>query len=150
MSKIGEIYPKIIAKIDELFPYKTRLHNPYSIEENPDVVKKDSWGLRVGDASPEEIEFCNLSINRQFTFVLVKQMVSLAGKEDGFDDLSIKLLDEQQTFLNAFYSPDEIGAQELIDRLDFSSITGVQQLVTNAKRYLFCEITFNILTSESI
>lgn len=150
MSKIGQIYPKIIAKIDELFPYKTRLHNPYSIEENPDIVKKDSWGLRVGDAATEEIEFCNLSLNRQFTFILIKQMVSLAGKEDGFDELSIKLLDEQQDFMTAFYSPEEIGAQDLIDRLDFSSITGVQQLVTNEKRYLFCEITFNILTSEKI
>ena len=150
LSKIGTVYSAIIDQIETLYPTKVRLHNPYELTDNPEIVCKDSWGLRVEDAAREDQEFCNLSITRTFTIVFLRQFVSLASKEDGFDATSINLLEDQQTFLESFYSPDEINQQSNIDKIDFSSITGVREMINNEKKYLFSEVTFTITISELI
>ena len=150
MSKISTVYSAIITKIGTLYPSKTRLHNPYQIIENPEIIRKDSWGLRTESAFREDTEYCNLSLNREFTIVFVRQFVSLAGKEDGFDAVTASLLEDQQTFCNAFYSTDQIGQSANVERIEISSISGVQELIGDEKKYLFSEVTFNILISESI
>ena len=150
MSKIESAYNSIIEACNELYSLKSRLHNPYSIEENPDVIKKDSWGIRTNGATREEQDLCNLSINRSFTFILIKQLVSLAGKEDGFDSVTIGLLNDQQLFLDRFYKPDNLDNLENIDLVEIGDISGLQSLVTDEKKYLFCEITFSIITSNTI
>ena len=148
MSKISTVYTAIISKAIDLFPDKTRLHNPYNLEENPDIVRKNSWGLRVENASQETVEYCNLSLNRTFTMVFLRQFVSLASKEDGFDAVTALLLEDQQTFSQSIFSPTEIGQQINIDRIEINSISGIQEMTSGEKKYLFNEVTFNILISE--
>lgn len=148
MTKISTVYNAIIDKANDLFPDKTRLHNPYNLEENPEIVRKNSWGLRVESANQETIEYCNLSLSRTFTMVFVRQFVSLASKEDGFDSVTSSLLEDQQTFSQSIFSPTEIGQQSNIDRIEISSISGIQEMTSGEKKYLFNEVTFNILISE--
>lgn len=150
MSKITDVYSAVISEIETLFPSKTRLHNAYNLEENPEIVRKDSWGLRVETATREDTEFCNLSLNRQFTIVFLRHFISLAGKEDGFDAVTVSILEDQQDLSNVLYSPSELGEQAIIDRIEISNISGIQELATGEKRYLYGEITFNILISELI
>lgn len=150
VSKVSVIYSAIIDKMEALYPTKIRLHNPYELTENPEIVCKNSWGISVEDASREDVEYCNLSIVRTFKATFLRQFITLASKEDGFDAVTALLLEDQQTFLNAFYSPDEIGQQGIIERIDFTSISGINQLVSGEKKYLFSEVTFNILISEAI
>jgi hypothetical protein len=150
MSKISTVYTAIIDKMEALYPTKIRLHNPYELTENAEMVCKNSWGIAVEDASREDLEYCNLSILRTFKAIFLRQFVTLSSKEDGFDAITALLLEDQQTFLNAFYSPDEIGQQGIIERIDFTTISGVNQLVSGEKKYLFSEVTFNILISEAI
>lgn len=150
MSKISTVYNAILAKVVSIYPTKIRLHNPYELSDNPEIVCKDSWGLRVEDATREDGEFCNLSLTRTFTLVCIRQMVTLASKENGFDSVTASLLEDQQTFLNAFYSPDEIGQPSSIDKIDFTTISGVKEMTANEKKYLFNEVTFTITISELV
>jgi hypothetical protein len=150
MSKITAVYSGLISSIESAFGSKTRLHNPYQLEENPDIVRKDAWGIKVLDASREDLEYCNLSLNRSFSVVFLRQFISLAGKEDGFDYITGQILEDQQTLSGLLFSPDEIGEQENIDRIEITGISGVQELATGEKRYLFGEVTFSILISELI
>lgn len=150
MSKIGIVYPAIIDKIITLFPTKGRLHNPYELLENPEMCRKDAWGLKVESASREELEFCDISINRTFTIVFVRQFITLANKEDGFDAVTVSLIEDQQTFLESFFSTDKIGQGDNIERIDIEAISGVNELVGDEKKYLFSEVTFNILINEAI
>ena len=150
MSKISTIYPAIISTIETLFPAKTRLHNPYNVEENPDLVRKNAWGLRVESAEKVDQEFCDLSLSRQYTVIFVRNFVSLQGKEDGFDATTVSILEDQQSLTSALYSTDRIGQSALIDIIDIVSISGVQELKTDEKKYLLCEVTFTITISELI
>jgi hypothetical protein len=136
--------------MEVLYPTKIRLHNPYELTENAEMVCKNSWGIGVEDASREDLEYCNLSISRTFKATFLRQFVTLASKEDGFDAVTALLLEDQQTFLNAFYSPDKLDQQSIIEKIDFTTISGVNQLVSGEKKYLFSEVTFNILISEAI
>ena len=150
MSKISTVYLSLISSIEAAFSGKVRLHNPYQLEENPDIVRKDAWGLRVLDANREELEFCNLSLNRSFTLVFLRQFISLSGKEDGFDNVTALILEDQQTAANLLFSPNELGIAATVDKIDISNISGIQELTTGEKRYLFGEVTFNIIISELI
>lgn len=150
MSKISTVYAALISSIETLYPLKTRLHNPYNLEENPDLVRKDSWGLKVEGANREDIEYCNLSLSRSFTMVFLRQFVSLAGKEDGFDVVTLGILEDQQLFSQLIFSPSELGVESDVARIEIESISGIQELASGEKKYLFGEITFNITISELI
>ena len=150
MSKISTAYNEIISKIDCLYLDKTRLHNPYQIIENPEITRKNAWGLKVETADREETEYCNLSLIRNFTIVFVRQFISLAGKEDGFDSISALILEDQQTFCSAFFSANGIADNSVIDRIGIDSISGINEVIGDEKKYLFGEVTFNILISEQI
>lgn len=150
MSNISTIYDAVIAKLDILFPGKQRIHNAYELSDNPEITMKDSWGLKVLGASREEIEFCNLSITRDFSFILIRQFATVGTKEDAFDAISKYLLEDQQSFLDNFFSPTELGVANVVDRIEFDSIGGIDFVQTEQKKYLFCEITFKITTSESV
>jgi len=150
MSKLSTIYPALITEVETIFTGKTRLHNPYTIEENPDLVRKNAWGIKVEDASKEDQEFCDLSLARQFTVVMLRQFVSLAGKENGFDAVTLALLEDQQSLAMLLHSPNEIGQEQIIDIINVTNISGIQELKTDEKKYLLCEVTFTITISELI
>lgn len=148
--KISTIYDSIVSKMDTLFPSKQRLHNPYELSDNPEIIAKDSWGLKIGSASREEIDYCNLSIGREFTLILIRQFATVGNKEDAFDAISKLLMEDQQTVLNNLWSTSELNQQSIIDQIAFESIGGIDFQETNQKKYLFCEITFRITISESL
>lgn len=150
MSKISEIYSSLVSVIEEAFGSKTRLHNPYQLEENPDIVRKDAWGIKVLEANREDLEYCNLSLSRSFSVVFIRQFVSMTGKEDGFDYITGQILEDQQTMSGILFSPSEIDKQDIIDRIEITNISGIQELTSGEKRYLFGEVTFSILISELI
>ena len=150
MSKISTVYSALISSVDSAFGGKSRLHNPYQIEENPDIIRKDAWGIKVLEANREDVDYCNLSLNRSFSVVFVRQFVSLSGKEDGFDSVTAMILEDQQTLSGILFSPSEIDQENNIDRIDITNISGIQELIAGEKRYLFGEVTFNILISELI
>lgn len=133
-----------------MFPSKQRLHNPYELSDNPELIMKDSWGLKVGSAERIDIEFCNLSVKREYVFILVRQFATVGNKEEAFDIVSKSILEDQQTFMNSFYSPSEIGLPSSIDQIEISNIGGIEFNTADQKKYLFCELTFNITLSEAV
>lgn len=150
MSKISTAHDAIIAKALALFVSKTRIHNPYELSDNAELTMKDSWGLKIGSADYTEHEFCNLTVGRMFTFILIRQFASTGVSGSAFDATTKSLLEDQQTFLNNIYSPTELGVQDSIDKIDIESVTGIEFMQADQKKYLFCEISFRILTSEPV
>lgn len=150
MTKLTTVYNAIISQTTTLFSTKTRLHNPYQVLENPEIVRKDAWGIKVLDANKEVLEHCSLTVKRNYTLILVKQFVSLVGKEDGFDAVSLNLMEAQQSFCQLVNSPSELGVDGSVDQIDINKISGINQIVDNEKKYLSCEVGFTITISELI
>lgn len=150
MSRITNVYNALVTQLSTTLSGKIRLHNPYNLEENAAIVAKDSWGLRVESATKQDQEFCNLSLERSFTVVLMRQMVSLASKEDGFDAVTVGMLEDQQSVAALLSSPNELGQESIIDFINITDISGIQEMTSGEKKYLFSEVAFTITISESI
>jgi hypothetical protein len=147
MSYVGTIYDAIISKCNTLFPTKNRLHNPYELQDNPEIIIKDSWGLKVLSASHVEIENCTLSVARSYNFLLVRQFATVGTKETAFDTVTKSILEDQKLFLDNIYSLSELGIESTIDQIEIGDISGIEFLQTDQKKYLFTEITFKITSS---
>lgn len=147
---ISTVYDSITTKANTLFASKTRLHNPYEFSDNAEIMMKDAWGLKVNGAERLDIEFCNLSISREYTFVLMRQFPTVGAAKDAFDSISKSLLEDQQTFLNNIWSPTELGLPSDIDQININSIGGIEFMVSDQKKYLFLELTFTITLSTAV
>lgn len=147
---ISTVYDSIITKANTLFASKTRLHNPYEFSDNAEIMMKDAWGLKVNGAERLDIEFCNLSISREYTFVLMRQFPTVGAAKDAFDSISKSLLEDQQTFLNNIWSPSELGLPNDIDQITINNIGGIEFTVSDQKKYLFLELTFTITLSTAV
>lgn len=150
MSNVSTSYDAIITKANTLFASKTRLHNPYELSDNAEIMTKDTWGLKVNGAERLDIEFCNLSISREYTFILMRQFPTVGAAKDAFDSISKSLLEDQQTFLNNIWSPTELGVQNDIDQININSIGGIEFMTADQKKYLFTELTFTITLSTAV
>ena len=150
MSNISTAYDAIITRANALFASKTRLHNPYELSDNAEIMTKDAWGLKVNGAERLDIEFCNLSISREYTFILMRQFPTVGAASSAFDTITKALLEDQQVFLNNIWSPTELGIQNDIDQININSIGGIDFMNADQKKYLFTELTFTITLSTAV
>lgn len=141
------IYNAVVAKAGDLFSGKQRMHNPYELSDNPELILRDSWGLKVGSAEFIEIEYCNLSIGREYTLILTRQFATIGSARDAFDSVTVSMLEDQQLFLNNIYSSSELGIPDEIIQIVITNIGGIDFAVADQKKYLFLEITFRITLS---
>lgn len=144
------IYNAIVSKAETLFPSKQRMHNPYELSDNPELILRDAWGLKVGSAEFVDIEYCNLSIGREYTFLLTRQFATLGSTKDAFDASTVAMLEDQQTMLNHLHSQSELGIPNDIDEITISNVGGIDFMVTDQKKYLFLELTFRITLSTAV
>ena len=147
---ISSTYDAVINKANVLFASKSRLHNPYELSDNPELIMKDTWGVKVNGAERLNIEFCNLSISREYTFILMRQFPTVGAAKDAFDSITKSLLEDQQIFLNNIWSPTELGVQNDIDQININSIGGIEFMTADQKKYLFTELTFTITLSTAV
>lgn len=150
MSKITTVYSAIVTKLGEVYTGRNRLINPYELTDNAEIMTRNAWGLKVLSASRQEQDFCDLSIERTFSFILVRQFPSVSSKANDFDAISISLLEDQHLFLDEFWNPAMIGQIENISKIDFSSISGINFLISDEKKFLYTEIEFTVTINESI
>lgn len=148
--KIGTIYDAIVSKCNNLFPNKKRLHNPYELTDNPELIMNDAWGLKVLTSSYVENEFCNLTSAREFSLILTRGFATVGSKGDAFDSVTKGLLEDQNTLINNFYSISELGIPSTIDQIEISSIGGIEFMINNQKSLLYCEIIIKITMSEQL
>jgi len=147
MSEISDVYDAIISKMVELFPNKPRIPNPYSLQDNPDRLLKDSWGVSVGDGSRTELSFCHLQLERSFEIVLTREMFTIDTKEDGFDFSVKSLLEDARTVQLEFYKLDELGIADKIDQLDISGTGPISTIF--GEKYKFLSLSINITVKVS-
>lgn len=150
MTNVTVSYNAIIAKAESLFASKTRLHNPYELTDNPEIIMRNAWGLKVSPAERVDIEFCNLSISREYSFILLRQFATVGNSETAFDAVTVGLLEDQQTFLNHLWSQTELSIPDTIDEIQISNIGGIEFMQADQKKYLFTEITFRITVSTAV
>lgn len=150
MSSISTAYDAVIARMGTLFPSKVRLHNPYELSDNAEITTRDSWGLRVGPAVQNIIEFCCFSSDREMTIILQRQFPTVGKEPTAFDYITKSILEDQKTIVDNLFSPSELGVEGDVDKIDITNISGIQFNQDDQKKYIFVEISFTITTSAPL
>jgi hypothetical protein len=148
MSKITTVYNKIIEKLSELYPDKQRIPNAYSLTDNNDNLLRDSFGLKVGSADFEELEFCNFVVNRTFSVVLTREMFRLESSTGEFDDRSVKMLEDVYEVQELFFNYNELGIGDDILRVQIGSASEVTAFNGDKSNFLSMEASFTFSIKE--
>jgi hypothetical protein len=151
MSKFSTVYDTLIAKIIELFPDKTRISNPYSIEENKNLFLRDGWGLTVRDASESGFQ-TNGDFNKTQTFgiVFTKEVIRTESDTDDFDTQIKLLFEDHKTLENTMLNCAQLGIPDSVGIINFSSNTGVQFVFVGDNNFIFSETQYTIDIIEAL
>lgn len=142
MSKQADVYDALVAKLGVIFPTHSRLPNPYSREENANVLLEKAWGLVVGSAINTERKLSKTkSYEREFVVVLTRQASTTTHDVTLADTLIKLLLDDQNSLLLAIEDDPQISST--VSDAVVPGDTGIE--FDDESRYYFLETA---LTTE--
>ena len=137
MSELSEIYDAIILEMTGLFSSThNRIPNPYSLEDNPDLMLNKGWGVAVGASNPRELDYCHVRMERTFRLITTRKMYYIDTKQDIFDATLKELLDDHTIIQKEFYKTDEIGVEAKVDQITIGSSSEPRVIFSEKYKYL--------------
>lgn len=147
-TKISNIYDDILTELETLFPDKDRIYNPYSLVDNPSIILRDSYGLRVEEAEGVNRDFTTYSRFRNFAIVLTREVVKTDAQEDAFDAPAKALLEDINKLQKHFLGPDEFNSATNIDIVNLAGLSGIEFFYFDKTNYIAMDITLSIQVSN--
>lgn len=156
MSNVTDVYDAILTELAVLFPLKTKVFNPYAIDDNPEFVLRDGYGMAVGASTAPQNEFKSVWQERDFLITLTQQVVKSEEDSEKTDDSVKLLLEDLKTLQNEFCKSDQIGIESDIENIVIGTCSGVQFIFGNEETgdlredFIFITQTFQMTWSELI
>jgi hypothetical protein len=140
----------MLTTLTALFPTKTRIPNPYDLTDNPIILLRDGYGLKLDDEAPARSEFCNFSRNKIFTIVLAREVLKGDMQTTQFDT-AVKAMQEdvyelQKDLLNV----DQIGIESSIEKIDMGGTSGIVSFIGERSNFIAMEIMFFIQITDNL
>lgn len=154
MSNISTIFDVILTTMDALFTggdAKTRLPDPYELEENPLGMLRNGYGLRTGPSESPEFEFNSTLQSRSFDIPLTRELRRLESDTTVFETVQKQLLEDLKTIQVRFENVDQLGVELSIQNISVGGSTGIEFLNTEENgKFLTITQTFIFEWSEEI
>jgi hypothetical protein len=146
MSKVSDVYDDFLAALGDLFPSKTYISNPYSLEDNKYPFLIDGYGLRVDDESDNAAVFNFFNTSHTFTVILTRELKRMESDSVPVHDV-VKLLKEDVFSLKtALYNSADISSD--IELINFGTVSGVNFLLTDNNSFMSIEASFLVVINE--
>jgi hypothetical protein len=149
-SKITSVYDAILDELESLYPNKTRVPYPYSLADNNARFLIDGYGFTIGPANFEQFEFCNFMTSREVTVVLTKEIFRTDSDAITVDDVAKSLLESVYDVQKLFYSYNELNVPSDIAKVDISSVSGMEQVLSGRQSFLTMSASFNFFILENL
>ena len=150
MSKISTIFDTLLTTIAALYPSKTRIPNPYIIDDNSNQFLRDGYGLRISPETPSDSEFCRFSRTRTFGIVLTKEVITTDSQTSQLDTASKALLEDVYTIQKDFMNYDQIGINDSIEKIDMLGTSAIEFYKGEFIDIISIEVLFNIQVTDDI
>lgn len=150
MSKISTVYDGINSSLATLFPTKTQLFDPYDLDQNPDHILNNSYGIRVNSASGLSQTFKDFNISRDFEIVFTRSMVKTPDQRTTLNTVQKNLLEDIYTVTNDFYNVDKFGLGDSAAKVEIGGLSGIDSALGDEKRFLSISINFIIDVIEDL
>jgi len=143
---LSNIIDALHTEMDTLFAAtKTIIPNPYSIIDNPIVYLKDGYGLQVND---EGIAISGTlkddNAIRAFNFILVKEIFRLENDVTIMRTETKTILEDQRSFKDRILDFDQLGITDQIDKINFSTASGIEFIAADKYNFITCNLAFTI------
>ena len=148
MSKISTVYDAMLTRLGVLYPNKTRIPNPYNIEDNNDNFLIDGFGLIVDSSAVQPHEFCNFNVERTFTVILTREMIATDSDETKYDSVAKLLLEDVYTLQKDFYNVNQLASEASIEQISLGPSSGVSEIFSGKINHLSIETSFLIQVRE--
>ncbi len=153
MSKISTIFDRLNVLIPTLtgFTTKTKISNPYSLEDNTDILLKNGWGLKLLPGSSSDLQtFHEIGTVRQIAIVTTVQNISIGNNNALIDDKSKELAENINTLRLAFEGPNQLDIEASVNKVDYVSDSGIEFIIGEKFNFLAIEAVFNFDINETI
>jgi len=136
MSNITDVYNAILSELVTLYPNKTKIPNPYSLQDNPSNFLKNGYGLTIESTTREDGEIKNIVLEYNFTIVLTKEIVRTDSDDEKIDDNTILLLEDLFEGQKRFYQVDQLGVADKIRIIELGTATNYETFVTGDNNFI--------------
>lgn len=148
-TTITDVYNNFVTVIETALPSHKRLHNPYSVEENPEMIVRKGWGLQIDDGinsnrciSPEYY------LQRNFSVVITRENVAKDSDPVRRDAAKLELLEDLHLLISASVLDNTLT--QVAARFQYESDTGLQEVYIQDKPYSFIQAQFLVEYSQQI
>jgi hypothetical protein len=150
MSNVSIILDQVIVKLGELFPNKTRIPMPYSLTDNNKNFLSDGYGLIIGSASYEQLDFCNRMISQSISVVFTREVFRTDSDVVVIDDIVKSISEDINSVQGLFYAYNELDIEENIAKIDITSISSVESIQGDKQNFLTRTAEFNFYIREQL
>lgn len=113
-TKIEDIYDALASVVEAALPDYVRFPNPYVITENTYLHMKSGYGLAIGPGrDTERLVGCQLSWERGFSVVLVKQMTVTQNNTDKRVLIEKEIIADHDALRKAIYSNSTLSGNAI-------------------------------------
>jgi len=146
MSKITTVYDFYVSELGILFSGKTRVPNPYSLQDNSIHFLKDGWGLRMGGQNFFSAELCYLSDQHNFIVVLCREVVRQDHDAVNLDTAVKALKEDTFTLREHFYDQDNMSST--IDKIDLGTSDPISFFIAGKTNFIYSETIISTVIRE--
>jgi hypothetical protein len=138
-TRIEEIYDALATTLESTLTGYVRFPNPYVIAENTYLHMKSGYGLAVGPGTDtERLVGCQISWERSFTVVLVKQIMTTQNNTGNRVLVEKDILDDHDALRKAVYNNSTLGGKAI--KTTLVSDGGVNFIDGDRLKFLSMEI----------
>jgi hypothetical protein len=151
-TKISTVIDAVHTEMDLLFSStKTKIPNPYSLEDNPITLLRDGYGIYIGESSPADLDVLK-DDNETITIniVLTKEVYRLENNNSNLVVAEKAILEDRRILKNRMLAFNQLNQGASIQKIDFISSDSIN-VVTSGKFSVLSNVSsFGITYSEVI
>jgi hypothetical protein len=149
LSKITTIYNNLVIFMGTELSTHTRLNDPYFVENNPEMLLRKGWGIRVNDGLDTARFVCpEYTLARTFTLVIVRESPAKDSDPARRETAKLEILEDLHTLLIEAVSENTLYGVAL--DFKYESDGGFQEVFVNEKPYTYLASSFVVEYSQQI
>lgn len=148
MSKISTIYDLIVVAVESQLTGYRRLPNPYDIFDNPALILKKGYGIRINDGeNTKRYVGCITTWVRSFDIIITRQVVNTDSDALGRASIEKEILEAHKLVLHKFESDPSLGGSDIKAEINVDG--GIQYISEQDSKYLAMVINLNLEYQET-
>lgn len=149
MSKVTNIFNLFENVIIDSLPGKTKIPNPFSVENNSDNFLKDGYGIYYGAAAVSDIEFPTYQVySREIVVIFTREVHRVGSDSDALTEKQNLILEDQNNLIDSLANSRNFDSDVI--RLEFTGDSGLDFVFGDKFNFLSITTTFEVSYKEEL